>query len=173
MEKQKKNTFISQNTLFGLFVGLGFIIAAFIFYKSGKSISLNPQLNNIIMLLSIAGAFIGVRKYREENLNGNISYGKALGACIYLLSVAAVLYGIFIYYLYRSNGELQENYISTLERMLQEIYKGSSVLENMLVMIKTFMTPAAIAFAEIFNKIFTGFIFSLLLASILRRSRKI
>lgn len=173
MEKEKKNTFISQNTLFGLFVGLGFIIAAYIFYKSGKSISLNPQLNNVIMLLSIAGAFIGVRKYREENLNGNISYGTALRTCTYLLSVAAVLYGIFIYYLYRSNAELQENYISTLESMLQEIYKGSPVLENMLAMIKTFMTPAAIAFAEIFNKIFTGFIFSLLLAGILRRNRKI
>jgi len=39
-------------------------------------------------------------------------------------------------------------------------------------MLKAFTTPATIAFAETFNKIFTGFIFSLLLAGLLRRTRK-
>lgn len=173
MTQEKNNTFLIQNTVFGLFVGLSFILTSYVFYKSGRVISLNPQLNNVIMLLSIAGAFIGVRKYRDESHAGIITYGTALGACTYLISVAAMLYSIYIYYLYSRNPELQENYIGLMESVLDELYKGSPLLENMKTMLKAFMTPATIAFAEFFNKIFTGFIFSLFLAGILRRNRKV
>lgn len=173
MEKENNKTFFSPNTIFGLFIGLSYILTAFIFYKAGKGISLNPQLNNALSLLSIAGAFIGVRKYREEQLQGNISYGAALGACIYMLSIASVVYGIFIYYLYHHAPELQESYISNIETILQEVYKGSPLLENMKSMMETFMSSGVIAFAETFNKIFTGGILSLLLAGILRRNRKL
>ena len=67
------HSFAARNGIFGLLVGLGFIAAALIFYKTGQGISLNPGLNNAIQLLSIMGAFIGVRKYREE---GYLPYTK-------------------------------------------------------------------------------------------------
>lgn len=173
MEKEKKNTFIQQNTIFGLFIGVSFILASYVFYKTGRSISINPQLNNVIMLLSIAGAFIGVKKYRDDNHRNGYSYTSALGACMYMISVAAVIYGIYIYTLYQRIPGLQENYVTMVTTVLEEVYKGSPLLENMKTMIETFMTPAAIAFAEVFNKIFTGFIFSLLLAGILRRPKRL
>ena len=59
MAPSKKKNFFSQNTLFGLFVGLSFIAVAYAYYRSGRGVSLNPQLNNVILLLSIVGAFIG------------------------------------------------------------------------------------------------------------------
>ena len=92
MEPSKKKNFFSQNTLFGLFVGLSFIAVAYAYYRSGRGVSLNPQLNNVILLLSIVGAFIGVRKYRDELPDNCLSYGKALGACTYLIAVASVIY---------------------------------------------------------------------------------
>ena len=85
MAPSKKKNFFSQNTLFGLFVGLSFIAVAYAYYRSGRGVSLNPQLNNVILLLSIVGAFIGVRKYRDELPDNCLSYGKALGACTYLI----------------------------------------------------------------------------------------
>lgn len=172
MEKIKPNSFLEKNTLFGIFVGLGFIIASYLFFRTGRSISLEPHLNNIIMLLSIAGSFIGVRKYRDEVLGGYIKYGKALGACVYLITVASVLYGFFMYYLYKQHPELLENYITTVSLTLQEVYANSPLLENMESMVRTFTTPATIALAEIFNKIFTGFIFSLFLAGLIRRNAR-
>ena len=86
MAPSKKKNFFSQNTLFGLFVGLSFIAVAYAYYRSGRGVSLNPQLNNVILLLSIVGAFIGVRKYRDELPDNCLSYGKALGACTYLIA---------------------------------------------------------------------------------------
>lgn len=172
MEQQKKNTFLSQNTLFGLFIGVSFVAVAFAYYKAGRGISLNPQLNNVILLLSIVGAFIGVRKYREESQGGFITYGKALGACVYLICVASVIYGIFVFYLYRHQPLLLENYLTTVETTFKEVYSESAFSENMITMIKTFTTPASVAFAEVFNKILIGFIFSLFVAGLLRKNKK-
>ena len=172
MAPSKKKNFFSQNTLFGLFVGLSFIAVAYAYYRSGRGVSLNPQLNNVILLLSIVGAFIGVRKYRDELPDNCLSYGKALGACTYLIAVASVIYGCFVFYLYRHHPELLENYLTSIETTFKEVYSDSAFTENMISMLKAFTTPATIAFAETFNKIFTGFIFSLLLAGLLRRTRK-
>jgi len=91
MAPSKKKNFFSQNTLFGLFVGLSFIAVAYAYYRSGRGVSLNPQLNNVILLLSIVGAFIGVRKYRDELPDNCLSYGKALGACTYHLRMLCIL----------------------------------------------------------------------------------
>lgn len=165
-----KNTpFVSQNTLFGGFIGLSFILASYVFFKTGQSVSLNPQLNNVLMLLSIAGAFIGTRKFREEQLGGPLRYAQALGICVYLIATASVLYGCYIYILYRTYPELLENYLEMTADMLEEVYKDSPLLENMQVILKSFMNAGVIAISEVFNKIFTGFIFSLFLAGILRR----
>lgn len=173
MENKKNNTFLAQHTTFGLFVGLSYILASYLFYKTGRQVILNPQFNNVLMLLTIAGTFIGVRKYREESLGGIISYGNALGSAIYLITIAAVIYGLYINYLYHKVPELQENYVTSINLMLQEVYKGSPLLEPMTAMIEKWMTPGVIALSEMLNKIFTGFIFSLLLAGILRRKQKI
>ena len=149
MEPSKKKNFFSQNTLFGLFVGLSFIAVAYAYYRSGR-----------------------VRKYRDELPDNCLSYGKALGACTYLIAVASVIYGCFVFYLYRHHPELLENYLTSIETTFKEVYSDSAFTENMISMLKAFTTPATIAFAETFNKIFTGFIFSLLLAGLLRRTRK-
>ncbi len=172
MTPQKKNSFFTQNSLFGLFVGLSFIAVAYAYYKGGRGVSLNPQLNNVILLLSIAGSFIGVRKYRDELSATHFSYGQALGACIYLLSVASVVYGIFVYFLYRHHPELLENYLLSVETTFREVYAGSALADNMISMLKAFTTPTTIAMAEIFNKILSGILFSFFVAGLLRKNKK-
>lgn len=170
---ETNNTFITQNSLFGILVGLSLILASFVFYITGKNIMLNPQLSNAMLLLSIAGAFIGVRKYREEQLQGFISYPLALGGCIYIISVGSLLYGIYAYAIYHYDPELQAGYLSTLQVMLNEMYKGTPMLDNIKNMMEHLVSPAFIAATETFNKILTGFIFSLLIAGILRRKPRI
>ncbi len=167
------NTFISKNTLFGMLVGLSLILSSFIFYITDKNIMLNPQLSNVMMLLTITGAFIGVRKYREEQLQGFISYSLALGSCVYIIAVGALLYGIYAYAIYCYDPQLQANYITIIQLMLDEIYKNTPILDNIKNMMEHLVSPAFIAITEIFNKVLTGFIFSLFMAGILRRKPRI
>lgn len=169
MEKKHSSRFIEKNTVFGIFVGASFIVAAWLFFRTGRPVSLEPALNNILLLLSICGSYIGVRQYREEVLGGAIRYGQALGACVYLIAVASLLYGVFVYFIYRNHPELLDNYLEVVSMTLREAYGNSPFLENMEAMLRTFTTATTVASAEVFNKLFTGFIFSLFVAGLLRR----
>ena len=168
---RKENTFIARNTLFGVIVGLSFILAVFVFYRAGKPVGFNPQLGNVFLLLTVAGVFIGVRKYREECLEGYIDYPLALGACVYIVAVGSLLYGMFLYTLYGRSPELQEQYLATIELFLDEAYKGTPVLDTVKEMMRKFVSPLFIAFSETVSKCLSGFIFSLFIACILRRQR--
>ena len=139
---RKENTFIARNTLFGVIVGLSFILAVFVFYRAGKPVGFNPQLGNVFLLLTVAGVFIGVRKYREECLEGYIDYPLALGACVYIVAVGSLLYGMFLYTLYGRSPELQEQYLATIELFLDEAYKGTPVLDTVKEMMRKFVSPS-------------------------------
>lgn len=170
MENNTKNIFLTKNALFGAIIGLSLVATSCLYLFTGKNVGLNPQLNNVIMLLTIAGTFIGARKYREEALNGAITYGKALGLCVYIVSVSAVIYGIYTGLLYRYTPELTTQYIETMDATFREVYANSPMLEPMSSMIREFTTAYSIAFAEVFSKILSGSIFSLFLAGILRKN---
>lgn len=156
---ENNRAFWIQNAVFGALVGLTLVATSFVYFKTGQNVSINPQLNNVLMLLSIAGIFIGVQKYRNDNLNGTISYKKALGACMWLITTASVIYGAFIYILYSSNPDQVGNYITAVEEAFKELYADSAMLSTLTNMTRTFTTPASLAVGEIFNKIFAGFFF--------------
>lgn len=172
MKNDKRDIFFRQNTFFGVLIGLSFILASYIYFLSGRDVCLNPQLHNILLLLSIAGAYIGARKYREESSGGYISYAKALGVCTYLITIATLCYGIYIFGLYSKHPELVESYVRFAENTLRATYMNSPLVDNMVKMMESFTTPIVITLAEIFNKILTGFIFSLFVAGLLRRNPK-
>ncbi len=166
---EKNHTFVKKNAIFGGLLGVSLILVSVLFHISGKNLVFNPQLNNVIMLLSITCAFIGIRKYREEELQGFISYALTLGGFLYIISIGTFIYGIYIYFLFRFTPELQQNYLAILDTMLDEMYKGTPILNSAKDMMEHLVTPFFISAMETFNKILTGLIFSLLPALILRR----
>ena len=172
MENTKRNIFLQKNTLFGLCIGLSFIVISYLYYKTGRDITTNPRFNNLLLLLSIAGAFIGTRKYREEVLAGKLSYGYALGCCLYLIGVAAVSYSVYLYFLYSAHPELVKSYVTTLEAAFQEIYGQNNPAANLNNLLQTLITPLFLALANIFSQLLTGIIFSLFLAGLLRKEKK-
>ena len=114
-----------------------------------------------------------LRKYREEELGGYISFGKAFGGCIYIIGVGTLVYGMYIYYMYGKHPELQEQYLLMVNTALDEVYKGNPMHDTLKSMMSGLVSPFFVAMAEVFNKIFTGFIFSLLLAGLLKRRKYI
>ena len=73
--KKYNEPFFKQNFIFGCLIGGTFIFASLLFILAGKGVVVNAQFHNIIMMLTIFGIFMGVRKYRDEQLAGVISYG--------------------------------------------------------------------------------------------------
>ena len=158
-----------QNTLFGLLIGGSFSMASLLFLWGGKNVAMNPQLNNVILLLTIFGVFVGSKKYRDEALGGVISYGKALGTGLYLLLIASVVYAIYTYLLYASSEELFSTYKDNMLTTLKLVYEGTPMYDTLIDTFNAFLMPASIAMGEFFNHIVTGGIFTLLLAWFVKR----
>jgi len=162
--------FIKQNTLFGCYVGGSFIITSLLFILTGKNIALDPRVNNIITLLSIAGIFIGTRHFRDTYLNGYITYGKALLTGVYILCVATFFYALYTFSIYTLNPELMEQFKKTMLAIVQQVYSESPMYSTIEQSINTYLFPISVAIGEFLNKLFSGTFFALLLAGFLRKN---
>ncbi|MBC5623087.1 DUF4199 domain-containing protein [Butyricimonas hominis] len=163
-------SFFKPNTLFGGLIGGSFIIASLLFAYAGKGVVANPQFNNIIMMLTIFGVFIGIKKYRDDHLAGIISYGKALSTGIYILAVAAVCYAVYTFILYSSDSELLATYKKVMLTMMNEVYKNMNLQELFNTSLSDlFFSPVVIAFGELFNRILVGAAFTLFIAGLVKR----
>lgn len=169
MEKET-NPFWIQNTRFGLLIGATFIITSGLFYATQGTMT-DPRTNNVIMLLTIAGMYLGAQKYRNDSLEGIITYWQAIGACTWQVAVASFIYGAYTCFIYTIRPAALEAYLDMTESILREVYAGSPVLENMIPLIKNYTTPFTMGFAELFYKTLIGFIFSLFIAFIVKRDR--
>ena len=167
--KKTTSEFLLYNSIFGLFVGGSYIVASLVFFWSGKNISLNPQLNNIILMLTIAGIFLGVKKFRDDHLEGIISYGKSFSTGIYILTIASFLYALYIFIFYTSDPDLMERFKKVMLSILKQIYGNTPLYETFEKSIQSFLYPASIAVGEFLNKLFFGIILTLFLAGILRK----
>ena len=169
----KKNNalFFKQNTLFGCLVGAAFIFTSILFLWSGKGVIVNPQFNNIMMMLTIFGIFMGIRKYRDEQLAGAISYGKALKTGIYILCIASLCYTTYVYFLYKFDTSLLSEFKNITQNMLKTIGSDNPIFQIIEENIDIYFIPANIAFSELVNRLIMGGIFALLIAALLRRNK--
>ena len=165
-----QSNYLKHNGIFGLCVGVSLVIANLAFYLTDKNINMNPQLMNTSLLLLMGGIFIGVRKYRDTYLEGNITYGKAVGVSMFIITCATILNAIFIYILYKSDNILIENYLTETKEIILTVYKDTPIANQITPLLETFMTAGTIAFSDMINKIIYGFFFSLFIAIILKKS---
>ena len=70
----ERRSFWKENTVFGLLMGVGWCVASLVFLRWGKGMAMNPALNNVLVMMAIAGVYLGLRDYRERG------YGEAFGS---------------------------------------------------------------------------------------------
>lgn len=169
MDNEKRNSFFSFNTPGGLLVGVIFAATSFTTFKSGSPIYMNHVLDNILLMLYVFGLTLQIRRYRDEVLNGYITYGTGLKTGVYVGAIAGIIYGIYIYMIYSTYPELLEHYQLSTETTLREVYGSNSMIENIVSMVKVFTTPLTLAFSECFSKVVGGFFYCLFIAWFLRR----
>ncbi|MBI9057907.1 MAG: DUF4199 domain-containing protein [Labilibaculum sp.] len=159
-----KNSMIKHSFLFGALVGGVLILAALVFYFKEMSINFDPQLRSINHFLIASGIFLGVRKYRDDELNGIINYGLAFSVGILIIGFASLFYSIFIYVLtsYYDSSIINEA-IVFLEKGLNEAgYKDKDI--DLLMSMYKQITPGMFAFGQWFSKALSGLLFALILA---------
>lgn len=168
-----KNSLLRHTFLFGALVGGVLISAALVVYAKGLSVNFEPNLRSINLFLIVTGIFFGVKKYRDDELGGVISYGKAFATGVLIIGFASMFYSIFIYILTSYfDSSIIEEAITFLEKGLHEMgYQQKDI--DLLMGIYKNITPGLFAFGQWFSKALSGLLFSFILAFFFRQNRNL
>jgi hypothetical protein len=126
------------------------------------------------ILIAVAFAFFGIKSYRDNELNGKISFGRALSTGMLISLIPAIAFGAFnvIYILY-INPEFVEVYYAQEIANVKNEFSGAELASKIAEMedMKEMASSPAFNFILMTSTVLImGFIVSLISAVTLRRS---
>ena len=167
----EKNTNIWKNAMnWGLIVGVVMVIFSLIMYFLG--LSLEKWVGYISYLIMIAGIVYATIQYRDNVLDGSISYGKALGFGTLVIMFASILSGLYAYVFY---AYIDPEMITKMLEMAEEemVNKGipDEQIEMAIEMQSKFMKPGLMSLLSIPSLTLIGFIISLITSIFLKKEK--
>jgi hypothetical protein len=152
----------------GLILGLVGIVYSLLMYF--LDLSFNRVQGYIFMLLQFALLFYLVKSYRNNYLNGYITYGQALGSGVIICLYSAIITAVFTYILYAViDTGLAEKQLAFTEEMMLERGIPQAQIDAGMVVQKKIMVPPIIALISIFGSMFYGTVMSLLVGIFVRK----
>ena len=164
---------------FGLIVGLinACGLVSIIFATSKNTYAYSEMVGYGLMLAAFSVAYLGVKRYRDEALNGSISFGKALMTGLLITLVASTIYVItWLIVYYNFVPDFMERYADTcFDNMHKkgqseaEIAQKMSEIAEMTELYKNPFFVILITYAEILP---VGILASLVSSLVLRKKEK-
>ncbi|MFP4024900.1 MAG: DUF4199 domain-containing protein [Thiohalospira sp.] len=166
--EEKSNSFFKTAINLGVILGLALIIYSILLFFF--NLHLNKYLGYVIYVIIIAFFIWGVKYYRDNNLNGIISFSKALGLSTLILLFASVLYNIYSYLLVTV---IDPDYIDKLLLMVEEQLLKQGIpdeqIELGVAMQKKMMKPLLMSLFGFIGMMFFGFIIALITSAIVKK----
>ncbi|HZH69386.1 MAG TPA: DUF4199 domain-containing protein [Flavobacteriaceae bacterium] len=161
--------------IFGLIMGLIFAtgtiyMSELLFYKNPE-IKSNDLLGYVVMVIIYSLIFIGIRNYRNNQLNGVISFKKAFKTGALITLVASTLYVVIsLVYFYKFAPDYMDKYTEYVLRHTPatELEAKAQSMEDFKTMYENPLFVVLFTFAEILP---LGLIVTLISAFILKRKR--
>lgn len=172
-----KTLLVKSAMTYGLALGIYWVVK-YIFFTLSISI---PELYYIYLGLTFAVPFIAyylTKKYKNNDLNGQISFFHAwrFGTMLYFFAALIVSLAHFIFYQYIAPADFIAKSMAILTDQLKQMQADSSfveTIESVETMSKTnVLTPIHMAIQGIFNNIFYGIILSIPVAALLCKNNK-
>lgn len=134
-------------------------------------------LGYLSMIIALSMVFLGVRRYRDQELGGFISFSKAFQVGLMITLIASAIY-VAAWMLYVSFGpgqDFMDQYYAYSVQKLQESGEAKEVIEQEIARMDQFkeayrspLVQIGVTFLEIFP---VGLIITLISAWLLRRRR--
>jgi len=168
MEEVKNNSLSKTAMFYGAIIGVSLVIYTFIVYLAGLTTS--KAIGFIQYIIIIGGIYYATKKYRDENLKGYISYGKALGFGTFTIFFASLIVGFFTYILYAFiDPSLIDKILAISEEAMTKQGLTDEQIDMALEMTKKFTSPLFLTFSTIFGLSLMGFIFSLITSIFIKK----
>ena len=169
----KSNPMYKSAMTSGLILGIALVVFSLIIYIMG--IVKPPFWVGIIQYLIIIGGIVyGTKKFRDEDLGGEISYSKALGFGILICVFAAVVSGIYTVLLMTV---IDPDFINKMMTAIEEEYvkmgMSEDQIEASMKIVGKMQSPVFMAISQVIGFAFMGAIFSLVTSAFLKKDKPI
>lgn len=165
---------------YGALTGLVSIVIGLLSYLAGFSDPSKQQgaMGWINMLISygvmIGGLVLAVRKHRDQELGGYITFGRAFGVGFLTMLVLGLISAVWTYVFFNfiATDMLELIKQSSIDRMVEKqgmsVDQAEAAMNNPVT--KSMMNPAAFTGFAFVGILFIGAIFALIVAAIMRKS---
>lgn len=155
---------LNNGLILGL-IGILYTLAIYFF-----DLTFNKAQSYVFFLILIVSLFYLVKQYRNNSLNGYISYGQAVGSGVIIFLYFSVISAIFTYILYAFiDPDLVGKQLANAEEMLLQKGMPQDTIDTAMKMQRKLIVPEIMAPLSIFGNMLTGTIMSLLVAIFVRK----
>ncbi len=165
---EEKSLFWKNSLKHGLIVGLVIIIYSVLLYVF--ELNLIQALGYVVYVIFIAGFILGTKEFRDNNLNGHISYGRAFGYSIVILLIGAIIYSIYSFLLVTViDPDIVDKMLAMAEEKMLERGMTDDQVEMAQSMQKKFMSPVFMSTMAFIFTMFFGTIIALITSAIVKK----
>ncbi|GAA4402913.1 hypothetical protein GCM10023187_18500 [Nibrella viscosa] len=155
----------------GLIIGIASILFSTILYVTDQVG--NTALSIVAYAIIIIGLVMAMREYRSLN-NNYMSYGEGLGLGALTSGVAGILSSLYgVLYTNMIDTEFQNRMMDQMRVQYEERGMTDDQIDKAMEFGQMFQSPGLLFIFGVLGTIFMGFIFSLVIAAILRRNRPV
>ena len=152
---------------YGLYLGIVVTLYSVILYVAGQNA--NKSLGYISYLMFAVGIILAQNYYRNNELNGVISYGQAVGFGVAVMSCAGVVMALYSIIILKIDPDL----IAQIKAMTEEQYLKSGMSEDQVEKImdvaSKMMTPGILAILGLISNVIVGTIISLVTSIVVKK----
>jgi hypothetical protein len=169
METQSK-THLNYVLKFGLLLSAALISLSLLFYVIEWDITITYAACSFITYIS--GLYWGIKQYRNKELNGYISYRKALGTGVLIVIVLTLVMTIYNYfYLKYINTDMTERTILKTQELMEKFNTPEDKIEEAIDKIRLAQkSPIESALNQLKNSLIMGAIVSAILSLFIKKN---
>lgn len=166
--EENKNDILKHSATYGAIIGFALIIYTILLYIA--DLSLSRGLGYLSYVIIIAGLYIGIKRFRENEPSEAIKYSKALGVGVLICVFLGFIGSVFTYLQFRFiDPDLVNKILEMSEEKLLDRGLSEDMIEMQSEFMMKFMSPGIMALSSFISYIFMGTVFSLILAAFLKK----
>lgn len=152
----------------GAILGLALIIFTLLLWMLDATT--NRNLSFISYGIIIAGLYLAIKSFRDQEQGGYITYGRALGAGTLTSVFAGIITSFFTFLLYTliDPGLIDKTYL-IMEQAYYDAGMSDNQIEAAMSIAKRFTNPVMMMVLGFLGSVLMGFIFSLILSIFLKK----
>ncbi len=164
-----------KDTLFGFALGGFMCMCVAIYFNKGENPIISENTTTAVYMLHTFGMVFGVMMSRNGiPQDRRFTFMRAFGVAYYIVLVASVIYGFYIYYTYTQNLELMPAVMEVLEQNMTMMFADKPELqESYKDVLSSMVTPSFLGFVEAIRVLMATLIPALITALFFRRKAKV